>query len=521
MYTGAGAGGGGACGGGGARARPSRRSTTAQNASASLKLEIKAFEQRSVRRMHGSLAVASLALLLAAVALGLSLSRDCGDCAAATSAHAHGGLSTQLAALQDVVGRQAALIAELRADVDGPGAAGSTGRNGTATSTPPVGTMVDGGGGGDAGSTPALPSNPNFGGTPPPSAPDGAGGTGACAWCRNRTLQLEAAVARRASATDAEVAKLSGQLAGLASSQAAALRKAGDLERAAAANVSTVAAAAAELGRMVPVGHDVGSVAMLLANTALSNNAATLVPTHRFVPRTLVHTHNHAHSSPQAAQAGDRQGDGHAGRDTYFHIVTPLSKHGGTMYRFDVVGHAYGAARPIDIAYVGYTFSGADTVVSTTAFDRNTALNYDAYQLSWARTIRPKDPPAWSCASARSTATTFQPHFRAVLPRVGHGPRARPVQLQRQSHVGRHRVFLTPTPTPSVSHAIRRTGGAPLPGAGPIRVRHEGLPTSTSECRGAARATSAAFLLLRLFGMTLFRVLCRQIRLTDVEDNRK
>merc|ERR1719295_2573294 len=79
------------------------------------------------------------------------------------------------------------------------------------------------------------------------------------------------------------------------------------------------------------------------------------VKTTRFQPEQLVFTFNHAH---QAEEAQDKELKGFAYANRYYHISTPIQKNSCVMYRYQLKGYAYGCAKPLDIIWCGYTYSG-------------------------------------------------------------------------------------------------------------------------------------------------------------------
>jgi len=69
-----------------------------------------------------------------------------------------------------------------------------------------------------------------------------------------------------------------------------------------------------------------------------------------FVRRISVFTYNY----------GDGYIPGQEHEPMYFHIRTPDIKQNSEMWRYDLRGYAYGAVVPLDIAWVGYFYDGAE-----------------------------------------------------------------------------------------------------------------------------------------------------------------
>ena len=78
-----------------------------------------------------------------------------------------------------------------------------------------------------------------------------------------------------------------------------------------------------------------------------------LAPT--VTPRTLIY--NFDHCSSQAFDALDPEQIGQEGALRYYHIITPLKKNDHVMYRFDLIGYAYGVGLPLDLTWVGYNYN--------------------------------------------------------------------------------------------------------------------------------------------------------------------
>lgn len=70
-------------------------------------------------------------------------------------------------------------------------------------------------------------------------------------------------------------------------------------------------------------------------------------------PRKLVFNFDHC---KQANEVGDPQQVGNEHAPVYYHFITPLKRQDYVMFRYDLIGYAYGAAQPLDITWVGYDY---------------------------------------------------------------------------------------------------------------------------------------------------------------------
>ena len=83
-------------------------------------------------------------------------------------------------------------------------------------------------------------------------------------------------------------------------------------------------------------------------------NLGTPAYSDQFVPSTLVLAINH---SGQAADLTDPQETGKEHEARFYHIKTPLAEGSLVMYRYSLLGYAFGACRPLDIVWVGYLYN--------------------------------------------------------------------------------------------------------------------------------------------------------------------
>ena len=71
-------------------------------------------------------------------------------------------------------------------------------------------------------------------------------------------------------------------------------------------------------------------------------------------PRTLVLTFDHC---VQGLEAGDPFYN--VGNEkVYYHFITPIFKGDNSMFRYDLVGYAYGPGKALDITWCGYNYNG-------------------------------------------------------------------------------------------------------------------------------------------------------------------
>ena len=62
-------------------------------------------------------------------------------------------------------------------------------------------------------------------------------------------------------------------------------------------------------------------------------------------------------TAPQISYRSFLEQIGQEGALRYYHIITPLKKNDHVMYRFDLIGYAYGVGLPLDLTWVGYNYN--------------------------------------------------------------------------------------------------------------------------------------------------------------------